>query len=213
MVYSDRMATENDPLCSIVGDGIRVKLLRLFVCNIETVYIAGDFMKALRKQEKYVKEALKRLERDGILKRKKIPSSERRSRGIREMNGYAFNKRYPHRVLLERIVAESAPDEKEVLVKRISRVPGVQCVVTDNIFTDKAKSGVVDLLVVSSADNEPLLKEAVRNAERIIGRELRCVFLSVNELLYRVQVSDKFIRDIMDAKYRVHMDKTGVFSG
>lgn len=205
------MDTSNDPLCSIVGDEVRVKLLRLFVLNNDTIYLPRDFVKALCKQERYIKESLKLLERDGILKKKKIPQAERRSRDIKELNGYAFNKRYAHRVFLERVITESVPTEKDALAQRISRVPGVQCVVTTGLFFDGPRSGI-DLVVASSEDNELLLKDLVRKAERAVGRELRCAFLSVNDLLYRVQVNDKFIRDILDTEYEVHMDKLGVFS-
>lgn len=204
------MAAHKDPLSSIVGDDLRVKLLRIFALNKETVYIPKEFVKTLRKREHSIKDALKKIEKDGIVKKKKISQAEQKSRDIQETVGFGFNKRYAHRVFLEKIIRESVPTERDSLAKKISRVPGVQCVITTDIFVEEPIARI-DLVVASSEDNELLLKELVRNSERAIGRELRCAFLTVNDLAHRIRVNDKFIRDILESEYRVHIDRAGVF--
>ena len=204
------MKSHTDPLDSIIGDEIRVKLLRIFVLNKDSVYAIKDFVKVLRKSERSVRIVLKSLEGSDIIRRKKISSSDRKSKGSAEVSGYGFNKWYTHREFLEKIVRVSIPTEKDILAEQIVRLPGVQYVVTANVFVEKSKK-FVDLVVASSENNEPELKDLVRRAEKVIGRELRCVFLTVNDLMHRVRMNDRFIRGILEEEhYCVHLDKIGL---
>lgn len=205
-------ADRKDPLVSIMGSDIRAKLIRVFSLNKDTLYRSKEFAKTLKKREPLLKAMLKKLEKDGIIKKKKIPSAERKSKGIRETMGYGYNKRYPHRAFLDMLVERSVPTEQDILAKRITQMPGVQCVVTTDIFVDKPEV-VADVIIVSSEDNEEDLKELIRETEQVVGRELQCVFFTPNELFYRAQTNDRFIRDTLDGSYHVHVDKTGVFLG
>ena len=203
------MNKKSDPLYSIIGDEVRVKLLRVFALNKDSLYVAKDFTKTLRKREQSIKETLRWLEEDDIIKKKKISTAERKNREIKEMKGYGFNKRYAHQEFLDKIIRESLPTEKDILAKKITRVPGVQYVVTTDVFVEK-QNRHVDLIVASSENNETDLQDMVQEAEKIIGRELRCAFLTVNDLLYRIRTKDKFVRDILEGSHTVHLDKIGL---
>ena len=204
------MSTNRDPLESVVGDEIRAKLLRLFVLNTDFVYTVSDFSKALKKKDQALSLSLRRLERDGIIRKKKISKTDQRSRNISKSIGCGFNKRYVHRDFLERLVRISVPTEEDALAKKIIRVPGVQCVVMADVFVEKPRNRV-DLIVASSEENEHDLRVLVQDSERVIGRELRCTFLTVNDLLYRIRMNDRFIRAILEGEgYSVYLDKVGL---
>ena len=203
------MKNQQDPLYSIIGDEIRVKLLRVFALNKDSLYVAKDFTKTLRKKVDSVKKVLRHLEKDSIIKKKKISATERKERDIKELKGYIFNKRYAHQEFLDKIIRESLPTEKEVLAQKIVRIPGVQYVVTTDVFIEK-RNGYVDIIVASSKNNEADLRDMVQEAEKIIGRELRCVFLTVNDLLHRIRTKDRFIRDILEGNHTIHIDKIGL---
>ena len=196
-----------DPLLSVVGDTIRVKLLRVFVLNKDSVHTAGEFARVLRKRLVSVRQVLKDLEEEKIIKKKKLTTKERQKEGVRDLKGYIFNKRYPYCDFLEKIVRDSMPGEKDLLAKKVARVPGVQCVVTTNALVEDSD---VDLVVASSEDNEAHLKDLVQNVEQSIGKELCCVFLSVNDLLHRVRMRDRFIRNILESEHSVHLDNVGL---
>ena len=171
------MSGHTDPLYSIVGNEIRAKLLRVFACNKGVVYTAKEFAKTLKKRELAVKDILRHLEKDRIITKKKIPAAERKRRGLKELKGYSFNKRYPHQKFLDTVIADSMPSENDVLAKKITRIRGVQCVVTANIFIEKPRQRI-DLIVASSESDETEIKRLVQKAEQVIGRELRCVFFN-----------------------------------
>ncbi len=204
------MAKMNDPLESIVGDALRVKMLRVFVLNPETVYTVKEFMKVFRKREPAVRETLKWLDQDGIIKKKKIPQARRKNEGIRETVGFGFNKRYAHQEFLEKIIRDSIPTERDIVAKKLSRAPGVQCVITVDIFVDNPEREV-DVVVASSQKNDAILRSLIQETEQEVGRELRCAFLTVNDLIHRIQTNDRFIRAVLDGQHRVHIDKIGIF--
>ena len=206
------MAVNKDPLVSIVGNELRVKLLRVFVLDKDAIYTAREFTKPMRRQERVLKKELREMEKDGIVKKKKLSGAEQRNKDTKETNGYGFNKRYTHQAFLDKIIRESVPTERDVLAKKIAKIPGVKCIITTDIFTESPKNQI-DLVVASSEDNELLLRDLVSDAEEMIGRELRCTFLTINDLAYRIQVNDKFIRDILDGSYQIHLDRADVFKG
>ena len=49
---------------------------------------------------------------------------------------------------------------------------------------------------------------AALNGSRL-GRELRYALLSSDDLLYRLTVSDRLIRDVLDYPHRIVLDKLG----
>ncbi|MCY4577188.1 MAG: hypothetical protein OXB96_02015 [Candidatus Kaiserbacteria bacterium] len=203
------MNDRQDPLYSIIGDAVRAKLLRVFALNKDSLYVAKDFTKALRKREQSINDVLRWLEADGIITKKKLSASERKSKGVTALKGYGFNKRYPHQVFLDMLIRESLPTEKDVLAQKITRVSGVRCVITTDMFIEK-RGDRVDIVVASMADNEADLQDMVQEAERSIGRELRCAFLTVNDLLHRIRTNDRFIRNILEGKHSIHLDKVGL---
>lgn len=73
-----------DPLESIIGDAVRVRMLRLFVLNPEMIYTPKEFAKILRKNEPVVRSTLRTLERDGIVKKKKFRQLDENMRGTRD---------------------------------------------------------------------------------------------------------------------------------
>ena len=204
------MTVGNDPLESIVGDELRVKLLRVFVLNKDAIYIAKDFVKTLRRREQTIKETLRWLERDNLIKKKKLSKTERQERGVRETIGYGFNKRYTHREFLEHIIKDSMPSEQDLLAKKLAGVQGVQCVVTIDMFVDKTAQHP-DVVIISSEKSDIVIKQLIRSAEQTIGKELQYSLLTMNDFVHRMQIQDKFIADILESEYQIHLDRPGFF--
>ena len=201
-----------DPLESIIGDPIRVKLLRIFVSDKDTIYSVKEFAGALRRKDSLIQTILRNMEKDGLIMKKKLSPAKRKRDNLRETHGYGFNKRYTHKDFLEKIIKDSMPNERDMLAKKLARVPGVQCVVTTDIFLNDS-SGNMDVLVASRDNNEAFLKNIIQETEKLIGRELHCAFLTVNDFMYRIQTKDKFIHDILAGEHRVHVDRAGIFRG
>ena len=204
------MSVHKDPLVSIIGDELRARLLRVFVFENERIFIPKEMQKIIKKSLADVQSELKYLEKDGIIIKKKLTKSQKEEKECRESSGYVYNLKYSHRDFLEKIVKESTPSETEVLIKKITKIPGVCILITTGIFNNKKKSDV-DMVIASNKENEKLLRDKIQEVEKEIGRELKCSLLSVNDFVFRMQTRDKFLREIFDGDYMVCLDKVGIF--
>lgn len=202
---------DKDPLVSIIGDGVRVSVLRACVLNPDMIYTEKDFVKSLRRHLPGVRASLKKMERDGLLIKKKISERDRKKRAIKEKTGYALNRRYRHLAFLREVIESSLPNEKDMLVRKIARVPGVKFVLTADIHKDKGGRGV-DIVVASANGNFVVVEQVIRNAEKEMGRELLCSLMSVNDLAFRIQTNDRFLSDILSSEHTVHIDRMGLLS-
>lgn len=203
------MKNQDNPLVSIIGDEQRVSLLRLFALNPEVTHAPQEIAKALKKPLPKVKDTLKKLEKDKIVIKKKIPLSQQRERKLNASEGYAFNARYKHTDFLRDLLKATMPNERDLLVSKIGRVPGVKLVLTTDLFGGAGKKQA-DMLIASSERNTQLLEQIIREAERVIGREIQYVMLSPNDMVFRLQTNDKFLKDILALEYTLHIDRLGL---
>lgn len=194
---------------NIVGDELRVKLMRLFYFHIEQVFLVEEIAKAVRKNKPQITNVLKYLVEDGILIRKKKSVPNKSGKGKKEVSGYGFNKKYKHKEFLGKLLVETSPTGKELLINKLFKVPGVKVIISTGSIIGPSNAKV-DLLVASEKEAEKELISIVRESEKILGKELKCSFLTPNDLAHRIQVNDKFIRDILDNEREVHLDRLGI---
>jgi hypothetical protein len=67
--------------------------------------------------------------------------------------------------------------------------------------------GRLDVLVVGDRIKERSLRERMKRFEAELGREMRFALLTSEDLLYRLTVSDRLVRDVFDYPHRVILDK------
>ena len=70
--------------------------------------------------------------------------------------------------------------------------------------------GDLDMLVVGDRVREPVLREKIKSVEAELGRELRYALLATPDFLYRLNMSDKLLRDILDYPHRVLVDRLDI---
>lgn len=209
--YSMIMKSKKDPLLSVLGNEIRSTLLRLFIFDKERIFTSKEIQKIIKKKITSIQSELKNLEKEGLVCKKKFTKAQKNERGSRESGGFVYNSRYIHRNFLESMVESSTPSERDLLAKKISRVPGIRILITTDIFNDNAKNDV-DIVIASNKNNDILLQEKIQEVEREIGKELKCSLLSVNDFVFRVETRDKFLREVFDGEYIVHIDRIGIFN-
>ncbi len=203
---------EHDALICIVGDGVRGRLLRLFVTNSDFVFIPSKLAQTLQIRLTNVTRALVQLERDGIIAKKKLTNRERKEESVKDVAGYLLNKRFSSLHLLQDLVEETLPAGKAGLIRKLIRVPGMKVIITTGEFREKEKKGKIDFLLAGSGVNDMMVRQLIRTTEKETGKELTYALLSVNNMAHRMQINDKFIRGIFDVPHSVHLDRTGLCS-
>jgi hypothetical protein len=89
---------------------------------------------------------------------------------------------------------------------RLKSVGSLKLIAIGGMFMGEWEANL-DLLVVGERVRERALKAQVKKLEAEIGKEIRFAFLGSADFLYRLNMSDKLLRDMFDFPHRILLDK------
>lgn len=193
----------------LFGSKTRVKLLRLFCANPNRSFYVREITRKVDEQINSVRRELANLLSIGII------SSDTTNNRLY----YEVNQTYEYFGPLSAIfgetkniansavkVATSADSE----LKDIKGLGNVDLALYTGQFTRDESAGV-DVLIVGDINQAKLIK-FITELEAKEGKEIRYTIMTVSEFVYRQQVKDRFLADVLGAKNQVFIDKQGVFS-
>lgn len=188
-----------DPLARLFGSPARLKLLRLFLFNDDTTFLAADAAFRARLTKDATRKELTQLVAAGIIRKKsgKAPL------------GYIADKRFAHYDALKSFLRATTDVKDSAIVTSIKKAGVIRLVVLSGLFTGAVESKV-DVLVVGDRIEERPLATAIHALEAELGRELRFACFSTEEFKYRLGVYDRLLRDLFDYPHRVLLDKVGL---
>ncbi len=187
-----------DPLSKLFGSPARVKLLRLFLFNPKLYFTISAIALHSRITEGEVKREMSALYSADVVKR------IRNSRGIRYILNEDFLYLTPFKELLL-----NAPARGEEIHSLLKGTGAIKLIVLAGIFVSDWE-GSIDLLVVGERLQERKLKEKIRVLESEMGKEIRFAHLATPDFFYRLNVSDRLLRDVFDYPHKVILDKLDI---
>ena len=96
----------------------------------------------------------------------------------------------------------------EEIVKRLANVGKLKMIIISGVFTQDFSSRV-DLFVVGDHLKKNVLEKVVKTMEAEIGRELCYTYFETADFLYRADVCDKLVYDVLDFPHETILDKLG----
>jgi hypothetical protein len=187
----------DDPLEKLFGSAARVKLLRLFLFNPKQTYTVPDAAQRSRVPERTARKELALFCTAGLLKK----SPTRTGSGAR----YFLNTEFEYLRLLQDLML-NAPARAQDIHERVRRTGVVKLIVVAGVFAGDWE-GRLDVLIVADRLKEPKLRAEMRKLESEIGREIRYASLGTDDFMYRLNMSDKLVRDVMDYPHRIVFDR------
>ena len=178
----------------IFGSVARTKILKFFCINPEDKFFVRELSRRLNLQLNSIRRELANLEKFGFL-------------ASMEENGkkyYYANHSFSLFSEIKNLVFKSLALEEMYLADKMSKIPGLKLLVFTGALTESPAE--TDVLVVGKINREKLDKYLSKIAEGLPG-ELRCSFLSLNDYLYRLDITDKFIYDIWSNPKIIVVDK------
>jgi len=189
----------------LFGSKTRVKLLQLFYSNPNRSFYVREITRKIDEQINSVRRELSNLLNIGII------TSDTTNNKLY----YEVNQRYDYYIPFRAIFADEHIEAASQKVKSdnewrdlIRELPGVRIAVLAGVLV-KGSGSAVDLLLVGDVPAAKL-KAAVKQIEKIEGRELNYSLLSYDEFYYRLSVRDKFITEILNGKHAVLLDTDNV---
>jgi DNA-binding transcriptional ArsR family regulator len=190
----------------IFGSKTRARLLSLFVHNPDQAYFVREISRKVGAQLNSVRRELKNLLGAGIVREVFVreKSLERPRRSLKKK----YYEVDPSCVWYEDI--RSLLKKLQLLVRgnfieAIDREGSVELLLLTGRFVDQKKIPV-DLLIVGTIP-ESVLQKILQGFEKEFGQEVNFTTLTKEEFLYRKDVSDKFLRSILDAEHLVMVNR------
>ncbi len=185
-----------EALGKLFGSLARVKVMKLFLFNDDTVFDKKEVSKRAKISAANTTKELNLLVRAGLLKKRKN-------------QGFFLNKNFPFLFPLQELLMHSAPMQEKEISKRLNVVGKVKAVVVSGVFIQNPESRL-DILVVGDDISQNRLKSVIGNMESEIGRELRFALLETADFKYRQGVCDRLVRDVFEYPHKIVVDKVGI---
>ena len=187
-----------DELSKLFGSPARAKLLRLFLFNPKLSFSLGETVERARVLEREARRELNLFFTIGLVERRV------RGKGLR----YQLNQSFEYTAALQNLLL-NAPARAADILAQVRPAGTLKVVILSGIFVGEW-DGNLDVLVVGDKIKERKLKEALRRIEADIGKEIRYAFLSTEDFLYRLNMNDKLVRDVLDYSHKIVLDRLAI---
>lgn len=197
-----------DILSKLFSSEERVKIMRMFLFNPNTVFGVKDIAERSGASKRIIDSELAVFIKIGLVKKRPYPrNSKDRDGNKKKGNGFMLDTTFTYLKPLENILIQQVLVKDKDMVKRFSRtVLKLKMVVVAGIFiqSDEAR---VDVLVVGDGLKNTAMGRTIKDLESEIGKEIRYAAFETSEFQYRIGMYDKLLRDISDYPHRTIFDK------
>lgn len=204
-----------DTLTQLFGSSLRVKLMRLFLFNPENIFSIDQISNRVKSKNVDVRKEINRLISISLVKKrttvKEITVRKNKKNIQKRVDeiGYSFDQKFPYFIALKNLLIVASLNADETLVKKFNGIGKIKVFLASGVFLQEWDTRV-DLLIVSDDINMVRLDTAIKNLEAEIGKELSYSAFETEDFEYRLGVHDKLVRDILDSKHILLVDKLGL---
>ena len=182
-------------LDKLLGGGARVRLLRLFLLNPDTSFEPKTMRSKTKVKSGQLRRELTALKQIRFIKR--------------TGKAYRLSRSFEFLVPLRNLLLTTEPFKDSEIIKRFKKDGNLKLILVAGLFTQNPDSRV-DILLVGDRLRRAKIERALADMESEIGKELAYAILDTPDFKYRMEMYDKFIRDILDYPHRVLLDKIGI---
>ena len=178
-------------LGKILGNSARVKIMRLFLLNKSKGFASKEVVKRSRVNSTVARQELNLLSSVGFIKKRSSASPE-----------WFFNPSFKYSEEFKDLLVRSDTLDKEKLLDNFKKVGRVKFFAISGLFI-KNDDSRVDLLIVGDKLKKAKIEEGIRRIEAEIGAEIIYAVFDTKEFIYRLNMYDKLVRDILDYPHEV----------
>ncbi|HEU0085569.1 MAG TPA: hypothetical protein VFQ59_01270 [Candidatus Paceibacterota bacterium] len=175
-------------LGKILGSPSRVKMMRLFLQNKSKAFTNKDIVSRSRVNLSVVRKELALLSSANFVKKMSA--------------GWTFNLAFPYTTEFEDLLINAGSYDKQNIIESFRKSGKIKLLIVSGVFI-KDKDTRADILVVGDKIKTKKVEEGVKRLEAEIGVELSYVVFDTKEFVYRLDMYDKLVRDILDFPHEV----------
>lgn len=188
-----------ETLSKLFGSEAKVKIMRLFLFNPDTVFNTTGISEKVKVDINKVRKEVNQLEKIDLIK-------VRSSHGKK---GFILNSNFDYLVPLQNFLINTEPLNPKEITARINRLGSIKLLLVAGVFIQETESRV-DMLIVGDNVKKANLEHTIKILESEIGKELRYAYFTAEDFRYRLSMCDKLTRDILDYPHKKIVNKLGV---
>lgn len=202
-------------LGKLLGTEERVKIMRLFLLNAEMCFDVHDIMERSKVSRSDLRREISLLLKIGFVKPKIFTKEVEQKRGNtvkvikKKFSGWQLAIDFPLLLPTRNLLISSEPVKKENIIDRFKNTGKVKLILLSGVFLQKEDSRV-DILIVGDDIKRKSVENTLRSIEAEVGKELSYALFETQDFIYRLNVYDKFIRDILDFPHEKILNKLSV---
>ena len=180
----------------LFGSIARVKLMRHFLMNPDSKFTMKDLAVRSKVSAASVKKEIFLLKKADLAKETIISSTNKRGT-VKKQKAVMLNPVFPYKETLTELLLQPQTINKPAITKRFKQIGKIKLLIISGILTGAADSRVDVLVVGKDVDNKKLSR-AMREVEADVGRELSYAAFDTDDFIYRMNMYDKLIADVLD---------------
>ncbi len=202
-------------LGKLFGSIARVKIMRLFLFNTGEAFDLPNVSQKSKVNKNLARRELLMLQKSGLIKPHTFYKTEETKKNgtavqkRKKTKGFILNEHFSYLSGLRQLLVAGRNFNNDELLRKLGKAGKLKFVVISGVFTQDPESRL-DMLVVGNNLNKPALSNIVRGIEAELGKELLYAHFETDDFVYRIQMYDKLIRDILDYPHKVLLDKLGM---
>lgn len=187
-----------------------VAILKLFVRNQEHFFTFKEIKEKSQVNNKSAQRELHKFIKIGLIKKKNayikeiIKTSKNTSGVLKAKNKkvavFCTNKSFIFLRELQDLVNKSLISVKKINTK-IRKVGNVKLAILSGVFLNEDNART-DLLIVADSIKNQKLKNLLVGIEYEFGRSIHYTIMDTDEFKYRIDMYDRFLRDILDRPHK-----------
>ena len=175
-------------LSKILDNQARVKIMRLFMLNKTVGFKNKEIAKRSRVNSDILRREINLLASVGFIKK----------RGT----DWFFNPIFKYASEFELLLIGSDTLNKNAVLDNFKKTGKIKLLVISGIFI-KDKDSRVDLLIVGDKVKRSKVEDEIRKLEAEIGSEITYALFDTAEFVYRLNMYDKLVRDVLDFPHEI----------
>lgn len=202
----------------IFGSKTRAKLLGVLMTQHDVVFSIPDLVKSVGAQKATVTKEVTQFEKFGLVKqvsqddvidttvdskKNEKPGSKKSSRSRSKY--YTANQEFLLYPELKALMFKAHLILERDFIAQIEQLPRLKLFILTGIFLGH-EAVSTDMLIVGSVNRKDLAR-IIKKFEKELQREINYTILSTQEYLYRKEITDKFLFDIIGGKKLTVLDR------
>lgn len=193
-----------ETLAKLFGGQARVKIMRLFLLNIDNAFEIEEVTSRSRVARAGARRELNALCAMGFVRHKLITKEGPRG-AKRKVPAWALDRSFPYLSPVRDLLVDPNLLLQEDLIQRFKQIGKIKLLLVSGVFIGHPESRA-DFLIVGDKLKKNVLQQVVKGLEAEIGKELDYVLFETKEFKYRLDMYDKLIRDILDYPHEKLID-------